>query len=284
MLIHRKYLYNSRRMTSVINDSIKPPRYGGKGSFFAWKLKVLAYLQPLGLKDVVVNPELEDENVGTQSSSSSTSSKRGADASVASQRKAEKAYGILLNLLEDQLIDLIANVEPGNAHGVWKVLLETYEAKSTATLCHTLDLFMNITFKSESFDMYKARFLNLVQRLKEMGETVSPAIQRYVLLKGLPASYDSLVQSLKVNDKLTIEQVCIHIKDYYESAKRQPRDLQLVDLREDPTEMVALAAHKKRDNTCYTCGNTGHYSKNCAMNKKKEENKEEKIDYGHFFA
>jgi len=275
----------------VISDGIKPPRYGGKGSFFAWKLKVLAYLQPLALKDVVVNPELEDENVEAQSSSSS--SKRNTDASVASQstgtvvtrvRKAEKAYGILLNLLEDQLIDLIANVEPGNAHGVWKVLLETYEAKSTATLCHTLDLFMNITFKSESFDMYKARFLNLVQRLKEMGETVSPAIQRYVLLKGLPVSYDSLVQSLKVNDKLTLEQVCIHIKDYYESEKRQPRDHQLVDLREDPTGMIALAAHKKRDNTCYTCGNQGHYSKNCAMNKKKVENKEEKVDFGYFFA
>ena len=56
--------------------------------------------------------------------------------------------------------------------------------------------------KRESFDMCKARFTNLVHKLKEMGEKVSPAIQRYVLLKGLPADYDALVQSLKVNDKL----------------------------------------------------------------------------------
>jgi len=93
--------------------------------------------------------------------------------------KCEKAYAIVLNLLEDELIDLVSHVEPGNAHGVWSVLLETYEVKSTATLCHKLDLFMNIRFnpENESFDVYKCRYMKLLSELKEMNEIVSPAIQ-----------------------------------------------------------------------------------------------------------
>src|SRR2546421_3438383 len=40
-------------------SGIRPTRFNGKTSFSAWKLKTLAYLQSLGLKDVVViNPQL----------------------------------------------------------------------------------------------------------------------------------------------------------------------------------------------------------------------------------
>ena len=197
---------------------IRPIRYGGKSSFSAWKLKVLAYLQPMGLKDIVVKAEDEYEEdepprVSSKSSGISTSgsNKDTVVNGISRKQKSEKAYGILLNLLEDELIDLVAHVEAGDAHGVWTVLLETYETKSTASLCHTLDKLMNMKLENrESFDVYKARFMNLVLSLKEMGETVSPAIQRYVILKGLPENYLPLVQSLKINDKLSLEETCTH--------------------------------------------------------------------------
>jgi hypothetical protein len=51
-------------MATVIGEGIRPPRFGGMGSFSAWKLKVLAYLQPLGLKEVVVHLGPEKDGNG----------------------------------------------------------------------------------------------------------------------------------------------------------------------------------------------------------------------------
>ena len=261
---------------SISSSSIQPPRFGGKSSFSSWKLKVLAYLQPLGLREAVVGPPLERKD------------EKGDEPRLGkSTQQQEKAYAILLNLLDDELIDLVASVEPGNAAGVWKVLVDTYDAKTTASLCHTLDMFMNIKFKeNESFDMYKARFINLVLKLKEMGETLSPSIQRYIILKGLPASYDPLVQSLKVNDRLTLDEVCTHIKDNYETNKRYPKELSLVDLSE-PTGFASLAYDGKKKTVkgvCYRCGNRGHFAKECALNNSDSRDGAEQVDYGHFFA
>ena len=218
---------------SLISDGtggIRPNKFGGKGNFSAWKFKTLAYLQSIGLKDIVVGSVLKGETesrheAGVSDVTTNKKSKAVSDTAAGSGtlnvqmqlRKSEKAYAILLNLLEDELIDLIAHVDAGDAHGVWAVLLETYEAKSTASLCYTLDQLMNIQFDSnkENFDMFKARFTKLVLALKEMNEVVSAAIQRYVLLRSLPNDYQALVQSLKIKDSISFEETCTHIKNYY---------------------------------------------------------------------
>jgi gag-polypeptide of LTR copia-type len=191
-------------------ETIKVTRFGGKSSLSAFKYKVLAYLQTIGLKDIAVSgtetrgassgssgssgkrsgeeyEEDEPPRVSSKSSGISTSgsSKDTVVNGISRKQKSEKAYAILLNLLDDEVIDLVAHVEAGDAHGVWTVLLETYETKSTASLCYTLDQFMNIKFddRRESFDVYKARFMNLLVALKEMDEVLSLAIQRYVILR-----------------------------------------------------------------------------------------------------
>jgi len=241
-------------------------------------------------------------NFASDSSSGSTSaigkSSSGGRPNQVLIRKSEKAYAILLNLLDDDLIDLIAHVEAGDAHRVWTVLLETYEAKSTASLCYKLDQLMNIQFRSEkeTFDMFKARLTRLISEVKTMGEIISPVIQRYVLLKSLPQTYDALVQSLKINDNISIEEVYTHIKDYVETERRRKTKSAQPD-QSIPEEEKALAtltgfnkhtkwakkeaakvnrqmdvyeaARKKRNNRdkveCYTCGFEGHTSNLCTL-------------------
>lgn len=269
-------------------SSIRPSKFNGKGNFSAWKFKTLAYLQSLGLKEVVIQnlPALQSDssievqgsefgtvtatNAGTLNSSSNTSSSPLGSSSVSRgnvlKLKSEKAYAIVLNLLEDELIDLVSHVEPGNAHGVWSVLLETYEMKSTATLCHKLDLFMNIRFnsESESFDLFRSRYMKLLSELKEMNEVVSPAIQRYVLLRSLPTKYEALVQSLKINDKISIEEVYTHIKDYYESEKRRRESTdQAAAIKQE--DDIVYGTWKQGGRECFICGSGDHMKRDCPV-------------------
>jgi hypothetical protein len=261
-------------MSSVSESSgvIRPPLYNGKSSFSAWKHKVLAYLQSLGLKDVVVSSATETQVQGslnpvqTRSSSSTMndSTEMTSDLITSATKRRDKAYAILLNLLDDSLIELISSVSVGDAAGVWKILLSTYETKSTAQLCQKLDELLNLKFAGtgESFDVYKARFTNLCIEVKEMDEDLSSKIKRYIFLRGLPESYASLVQSLKINDGLSFDQMCVHIKDYYESERRK------VDAGTGGggSSQTAYAFREKRE--CYLCGKTGHVASSCSLKEK----------------
>ena len=246
-----------------------------------------------GLKDFVIDSRYslsnKIEEVAPEDAEEAKSEVR---LSTDQRKKIEKAYAVILNLLEDNMIDLVAHVTAGDAYGVWKVLTNTYEGKSTAKLCHLLDSLMNLRFreKKESFDVYRARLTNLVVKLKDMKEAVSPALQRYVLLKGLPKQYESLVQTLKVNDSLSLEETCIHIKDVCESIKIKSKknspndessssesDKESSD--EDVAEVNAVREAKMKNKpkpksrsenqfySCYTCGERGHMSYDCPLRK-----------------
>jgi hypothetical protein len=255
---------------AVEGSGIRPARFNGKSIFSAWKFKTLAYLQSLGLKEVVVDdpdmfPLKDEMKTPSGTTAVAASGSDGVSSSSSMKKnvvkaKCEKAYSILLNLLEDQLIDLIVNVEPGDAHHVWKILLDTFEVKSTASLCHRLDLLMSIRFdlEKETFDMFKGRFTKLILELKERGEVISPAIQRYVLLRAMPTRYESLIQSLKINDFLPIEEVFIHIKDYWEADMRRHRSGNKKETGADG-DFAALVARKK----CYGCGSKEHLIRHC---------------------
>src|SRR5205085_293030 len=122
---------------------------------------------------------------------------------------------------------------------------------------------MNIRFdpEKESFDVFKARFTKLLLELKERGETISPAIQRYVLLRAMPPRFESLVQSLKINDNMTIEEVYTHIKDYCEGRRRRRGDDEDDEsIFRDPNTTVAALRERKK---CYVCGSRKHLLRDC---------------------
>jgi len=130
---------------------------------------------------------------------------------------------------------------------------------------------MNIRFNpdTESFDVFKSRFMKLILELKEMNEVVSPAIQRYVLLRSLPQKFEALVQSLKINDKISIEEVYTHIKDYCESDKRR-RDIRSPvrpDSRSQAPEGAETAMVAYGTKECFICGEEDHLRKDCPLKK-----------------
>jgi len=115
----------------------------------------------------------------------------------------------------------------------------------------------------ESFDLYLAKINSVIMRLKQMKSEVNAEEQLYVLLNGLPDSYDSLRQSLEVNDK-SFDECCQKIRDYEEvaNARRVSRND-----GNDNTDVVNYAGNNRRDIECYTCRKKGHISVYCPNNK-----------------
>jgi hypothetical protein len=256
------------------SDSIKPNRFNGKTSWSAWKMKTLAFLQARNLRDVVVkDPGIFRISEGEMNVISK------ADLAIL-MKKSEKAYSLLLNLLEDEIIDLVAPAEAGDAFHLWKILLDTYEIKSTANLCTKLNLLMNIKFNQdkESFDSFRSRFNKLLMELKEMDEIISQAMQRYVLLRSLSSSFDGLVMLFKVNDELTIEELCTHIKDHIATSRLNHRE------RTTGNERVLYAntasGHSNRRGVCFVCGSADHYAGECPKKFSSADESDDR-DHGH---
>jgi hypothetical protein len=214
------------KMTSTAQgESIKVIRFDGK-NFSLWKLKIMALLETWDLLEVVEKPIPNgpgktklDVSQGTSTSESSGSTSSSTDIKVQEKhlelvKKGKKAYATLVNCLSNEQLSLVSHVPLGNAHEVWNILIQRYERKTTASKAHTRDMLHKCKKESkESFDAYLSRVMQLILSLKEMKEVISEGELMYVLFNGLPAEYDSVVQSLKVNDQVKFNDACQHIRD-----------------------------------------------------------------------
>jgi hypothetical protein len=142
------------------------------------------------------------KNKDDSSSSSSVKSGVLSSADAAVWRRSRKAYGLLVPCLESEQLRLIQQVAIGYAHGVWRILEENYNRKSMGRMVSLYEQLFACHMKSgERAAVYVARLTELALRLKEQGEAVSDGILMYLLLKGLPASYTSLVQVMKLSEQ-----------------------------------------------------------------------------------
>jgi hypothetical protein len=200
----------------------------GQGKNFSiWKMKLLACFDALGLTGVleepVVNVPKSRMSLGSSTPMkasvhvSDTPSKESKPEEKKGTSKGSKAYAIFIMSLSDEALQSVMHIPRGNAYEVWQALLKRYESKTTASKTHTRDMLHKSKMdKEEAFDKYVSRITQLVINLEEMGETVSKGELMYVLFNGLPSTYESLVQTLKVNDKVEFEEACTHIREYQE--------------------------------------------------------------------
>jgi transposase InsO family protein len=200
----------------------------GQGKNFSiWKMKVLACFDALGLSDVLEAPapsipksRMSIGNSPVASTPVKTKPEEPEEKKV--QAKASKAYAIFIMSLSDEALQSVMHIPRGNAYEIWQALLKRYESKTTASKTHTRDMLHKCRMEhNEAFDKYVSRITQYVISLEEMGETVSKGELMYVLFNGLPSTYESLVQTLKVNDKVEFEEACTHIREYQEKLTLQ---------------------------------------------------------------
>lgn len=178
-------------------------------------------------------------------------------------KKSHLAYGILIQSLKDEQLRLVQGVARGNAHGIWRILLETYERKSMATRVQLLERLFGTQLKAnESMASYVARLTEIERRLRAQGEQVSESIMVYLLLKGLPSSYTSIVQLMKMREKLEFTETV-------EALKNEEERQNVTRSTEGNSTAHANAAEQLKKG-CFSCGAHDHIKYNCPLHSKKK--------------
>jgi hypothetical protein len=101
-------------------------------------------------------------------------------------------------------------------------MLATYERNTMANQHYTREKFLKSKMEPrESFDAYLARVTQLKLRLAQMNAPVSDADLRWVLIEGLPSTFDALALKLKMEKEMTVEDVCEAIRDFAEDNSKK---------------------------------------------------------------
>jgi hypothetical protein len=174
-------------LLSSISSALK---FSGN-NFALWKMKMLAYMEDKELLEALLDDPITIN--GTKYGKAKTISllgktkeevKSDATANKESaakdekikelQKKAMKAYTILILSLQDEQLQLIIDVPRGNAYGVWTRLLQRYERNTVASKTQARNMLNQCKMKNEeSVDSYISRIQRLVMSLSEMGSVLS---------------------------------------------------------------------------------------------------------------
>lgn len=241
--------------------------------FPVWKARIRAKLQAARLLYVLDEPQDADPAPIGGSSSGSAESKN-PKAVARSTRKLDqqeadeqRAYALLILALDDNHVAIVTSeTEEGDVKAAWKVLLRMYERETTASKHQLRGELHRIKLNAgESIDAYKSRVLHLVSRLRAMKESVSEGEQSYCLLEGLPRSYDTLRQAMEVQEGLTFEQICSHLRDAQERLKGPSR----TNFKEEhqAQDFVRRLNAVTMESTCTLCKAKGHWIGQCAKRK-----------------
>jgi hypothetical protein len=253
------------------------------GAFGLWKMQAYAVLLAHDLLDVVetdrasgaVKEEHMKRSAARAEQAAGAASSAAAEESSASPPmskdkdivRSRRAYGALMLALGHTQLQLCQRVALGDAHGVWQVLLDTYDRKSVATRVQLIErLFSMEQGRSESVSVYVSRVTEVEQRLREQGEEVSGAILLYVLLRGVTRAYPTLVTLLKMKDALTFDEAVEAIKNEEERTKMDVRRENQSGGGTDHTVYMARTEKSKTggdERRCHECGDKGHLRNRC---------------------
>jgi hypothetical protein len=226
-------------------------------NFPVWKARMRAKLQAARLLHVLDEASQEATPPGSSSAGAATRKQQNHDA------ERQRVYAMLILALDDAHVAIVTSeAQEGDAGAAWRVLLRMYERETTASR-HQLrsELHRLKLGATESIDAYKARVLHLVGRLRSMKESVSEGEQIYCMLEGLPRGYDMLRQAMEVQEGLTFDQMCSHLRDAQEKVKARAKEEQ--PARDLARRLNALSVEQ----TCALCKEKGHWIGGCSRRK-----------------
>ncbi|KAK2578233.1 hypothetical protein KPH14_001018 [Odynerus spinipes] len=185
---------------------------------------------------------------------------------MANDNKAIACIG--LNIEQEQQIHI---EDCKTAYEAWKALEQVHQPKSRVRILQLKRELHHLKMKlDETMSAYISRAQIASNNLKEAGAEVKDEDLAYILLAGLPDSYENLNMALASlpDDKFTsIEIKRVLLAEYDRRISRKDTDnntykeaLQ-IDKRENVRERTYSS--KSKNFTCFKCNKTGHIAKYC---------------------
>ena len=201
-----------------------------------------------------------------QQQASSTAAAASASPPVSKDKdvqRSRRAYGALMMSLKDVQLQLCQHVPLGDAHGVWRVLLDNYDRRSVATRVQLIERFFSMEqARGERVSVYVSRVTEVAFKLAEQGEKLSDTMQLFVLLRGVTRSFPTLVTLLKMKENLTFQEAVEAIRNEEERSR--------MDEKRNGSNEVSFFSREVRgkeqsagDRRCHECNEKGHLRHSC---------------------
>lgn len=282
-------------------SSAAPPKFKA-ANYTMWKMRMLAYLDARGLKEVTVDPitmlapadrsrrsgnfalKLDDVNVGGVDEDDAADAADDEEAKKKTKKKdaaavkrkrllqlSKVAYALLVQALDDEDLMLIAGCSEGDANAVW-VLLEERAAKSGSTTMRVDKLYrslykMRLDKKKdgsyESVRNYYARMVTIVTQLRALGETIDDEKQKNIFVNGIPKK-----KPYELTRKLiTRESDELSLEEMVAAFDEDDVSDNADDDDDDDSRKKVIdagyAAGEKKGRRCFRCGKDDHMRKDC---------------------
>ena len=187
-------------MTELVEISKLGLRKFDGTDFALWKYRIEIALSTANCKDAVVDgfetgtdkPKIEMEN---------------------------KSKGIIVSALTDRIL---RKIKKGTALEIWKSLIEKFETKDLAALNYNRLSFLNAKQKNtESVEEFTDRLSSLRDELEAAGHKLTDEDMILTIISGVSASFDTTIQCLTVDKKLSDVKVEVLIQKLISEDKRK---------------------------------------------------------------
>lgn len=177
-------------------------------------------------------------------------------------KQSKRAYGALVSALGATQLRLCQHVALGDSHGIWSVLLDTYERKSVATRVRLIEQLFTIQLtRGENVNLLVARLTDLQRKLADQEEVISETILLFILLRSVSRQYPTLVTLLKMKDTLKFDDAVEALKNEEERTKMDTRG------GDQETMHYMHSGTKKEERRCHNCNKVGHLNFQCPEKK-----------------
>jgi len=121
--------------------------------------------------------------------------------------------------------------------------------------------------RNDSIASYVAHLTEIERKLHAQEEKISESILIYVLLRGLPSTFTSIVQLIKMKEKLEMKETIELLKSEEERQGINTKgNINGSGQQKTASGMHAHSSSDSGDRHCFTCGATGHMKFECPRN------------------